>query len=94
MSGRRASYLAFTCAYTYLVIIHDAHPELLQRLRRVERSVCALTLGQERLPMSERIAEAIEHGFRQRLELQPSGVVLQLLDFSLDEHEWSSQCRR
>lgn len=80
----------------HLLIIHDAHPELLLLLRRVERNTRALNLRKELLPICERIAEAIEHVFGlevpERLELQPFGdVVLQLLYLGLDEHEWSLQ---
>ena len=83
-------------ARLHLLVIDDANPKLLLRLRRVERRARALDLRQELLPIGERVAEAVEDVFclevPERLELQPfRDVVFQLLDFGLDEHEWSLQ---
>ena len=83
-------------ARLHLLVIDDAHPELLLSLRRVERRARALDLRQELLPIGERVAEAVEDVFclevPERLELQPfRDVVFQLLNFGLDEHEWSLQ---
>ena len=83
-------------ARLHLFIIDNAHPKLFLRFRRVERLARSLNLRQELLPVRERVAEPIEDVFGlevpERLELQPFGdVVFQLLDFGLDEHEWSLQ---
>ena len=51
-------------ARLHLLVIHDAHAELLLRLRRVERRARALDLGQKLLPMRERVPESVEHVFR------------------------------
>ena len=76
-----------------LFVVDDAHPEALLRLRRVERRPGLLDLGEQLLPVRERVSEAVEHvfGFEvpERLELQPLGhVLLQLLDLVLDQRKW------
>jgi hypothetical protein len=83
-------------ARLHLLVINNADPELLLRLRRVERRARALDLRQELLPVRERVAEAVEDVFGlevpERLELQPfRDVVFQLLDLGLDENEWLLQ---
>ena len=63
-----------------LLVVDDAHPEALLRLRGVERRSSLLDLRQELLPVRERIPETIEHvfGFKvpEGLELQPLGDVV------------------
>ena len=84
-------------ARLHLLVVHDAHAKLLLRLRRVEQRARALDLGQQLLPVRERVPQPVEHVFRlevpQRLELQPlRDVVLQLLHFALYESERALQC--
>ena len=83
-------------ARLHLLVIDDAHPELLLSLRRVERRARTLDLRQELLPERERVAQPVEHVFRfevpEGLELQPFGdVVFQLLHLALYECERALQ---
>jgi hypothetical protein len=75
-----------------LLVVDDAHAEALLRLGRVERRPSLLDLGQELLPVRERVSEAVEHvfGFEipEGLELQPlADVLLELLNLVLDQRK-------
>ena len=58
-----------------LLVVDDADPERLLRLGRVERRARLLDLGEELLPVGERVAEAVEDVFGlevpEGLELEP-----------------------
>ena len=51
-------------ARLHLLIIHDTDAKFLMRLRRVEGRSCTLDLGQELLPVRERVSKSVEHVFR------------------------------
>ena len=64
----------------HLFIVHHTHPKAALRLRRVECRARFLDLGEELLPVCERVAEAVEDvfGFEvpEGLELEPFGDVV------------------
>ena len=75
-----------------LFVVDDAHPEALLCLRSVERRPGLLDLGEQLLPVRERVPKAVEHvfGFKipEGLELQPLGhVLLKLLYLVLDQRK-------
>ena len=77
-----------------LLVVDNAHPETLLRLRGVERRTSFLDLCEELLPVRERVTKAAEHVFGleipEGLELQPLGdILLELLYLVLDQREWS-----
>lgn len=80
----------------HLLVIDHADAERFLRLRGIERRARLLDLGEELLPVRERVSEAVEDvfGFEvpEGLELEPLvDVVSEVLDFGLDEGEWPGE---
>ena len=80
----------------HLLVVDNACAESVLRLGGIEGCTSLLNLCEQLLPVRERVAEAVEDvfGFEipEGLELEPfADIVFELLDFVLDEDEWSFQ---